>query len=185
MRLALRYEEFLNGLRPAIGWRTWGSERDEHFDVDDFLLRREDLGDLHGVAQSVASGSRLIVSSLMVWRFYQELAWPDGTDAVTEFCDALKTGNFTNRSPSVTLRSWARDIYQTKERIHAKRELHLLLLNRMFALHVQGDRTAGVIKWAYGFPMNTPYHPAGTEKAVETTLAALRRLDREHLKAVA
>src|SRR5947207_8311126 len=31
MRLAMRYEEFLHGLRSPLGWRSWAGERgDEH-----------------------------------------------------------------------------------------------------------------------------------------------------------
>lgn len=177
MRLGMRYEEFLHGMRPALGWRHWGTERDEHFDVDSFLTRREDLGDLYVAAEQAARGSRLIVASLMVFRFYQQLAWPDGDTELTAFWDGLAKGAMlAPNSPALVLREWARDNYKYKERIHGKRELHLLLLNRMFALSVQGDKVQS-LNWAHGFAMTVPYHPDGPEMAVKNILTALDETD--------
>jgi len=177
MRLAMRYEEFLHGIRPSLGWKTWAGERgDEHFDVDDFLARREDLADLYVAAEHCSRPSKLGIAALMVFRFYQQLAWPDGVDVLTDFWDGLKTGAMPPKSPSLLLRSWARDVWQDKERIQGKRELHLLLLFRYFALHAQGDKLHN-LTWAHGFPMAMPYHPDGSEVAVKNVLAALAELD--------
>lgn len=182
MRLAMRYEETLHGLRPASGWRKWAGERDEHFDVDDFLMRREPLGDLYVSAEHTYRPTKLILASLMVFRFYQELAWPEGADQVADFFDGLRTGAMPPKSPALVLRAWGRDTFDDEripgsQKIQAKRELHLVLLFRMFELHVKGDRPHK-LNWAYGFPMPMPYHPNGDEAAVGNVLAALTELDR-------
>ena len=119
----------------------------------------------------------------MAFRFYQQLAWPDGVDALIEFWDGLRTGAVPPRSPASALRAWGRDCFEEErlgaKRPFARRELHLLLLFRMFALHVQGDRIQGKVPWAYGMPMLMPFHPDGDETALKNVRAALAELDRE------
>ncbi len=181
MRLAMRYEEFLHGKRPAMGWwKDWRGQRDEHADVDDFLARRQDLNDWYYVGQQVYGGSRIIVASAMVFRFYQSLAWPDGEEHLIGFCDGLAKGAMLAPGhPALVLREWGRMSFADKERIEGKRELHLLLMFRHFALTVQGDRLSGQLRWARGFPMAMPYHPDGPDVAVKNVLTALAEMDRD------
>lgn len=179
MRLAMRYEEFLTSHRSGLGWRHWAAGvRDEHFDVEDFYSRRVDLADLYIAAESCAKKSRLVIASLMVFRFYQQLAWPDGADMVTAFWDGIKVGNVPQATPPSTLRQWARDCYQDRERIQGKRELHLLLLFKMFGLYMAEERLP-VLQWAHGFPMHMPYHPDGSDIALKNIEKALDELDKE------
>lgn len=177
MRLAMRYEEFLHGKRKEHGWKDWRGQRDEHADVDDFLDRREELSDWYYVGQQIYSGSKLIVASAQVFRFYQSLAWPEGEEQLVSFCDGLAKGAMlAPKHPGLVLREWSRKSFDQKERIEAKRELHTLLLFRHFQLAVQGDRINGVT-WAKGFPMAMPYHPDGHETAIKNVLTALAEMD--------
>lgn len=184
LRLALRYEELLHGLRSGFGWKQWSSTRDEHTDLEDLFYRRETLLDLHGSAGQAhrglgGPGCRLIITSLMVFRFYQQLAWPEGQEQLETFWDALTTGaNVSLGSPPKTLREWGYDSYVQRETWAAKRESHLLLLLNFFAGFARGERMTNV-KWAYGFPMPTPYHPDGAEVAVKNIMTALEQCDKE------
>lgn len=180
MRLAMRYEEFLYGKRKDIGWKDWAGHRDEHADVDDFLSRRVDLSDWYYVGEQIYRGARLLIASGMAFRFYQSLAWPEGEEQLITFCDSLAKGSMlAPGSPPLALREWSRQSKDLGERIRGKRELHLLLMLRMFALSVQGDKIEGKPRWAYGFPMTMPYHPKGPETAIKNILGALEQMDRE------
>lgn len=184
LRLALRYEELLHGLREGTGWRHWSGIRDEHTDLEDLLLRREPLMDQYSTAVRTHRGvgplgCRLVITSLMVFRFYQELAWPAGADQVEKFFEALKTGAMVPvGSPAKTLREWGYDSYENKESWPAKRESHLLLLLRHFDASVRGAKIHRV-DWGYGHPMPAPYHPDGVDVAVKNVLTALQELDRD------
>lgn len=128
------------------------------------------------------SGCKLLVASTMVFRFYQSLAWPEGEEQLVAFCDGLAKGAMlAPRVPTLVLREWARQSNEQKEKIRGKRELHLLLLMRMYALTVQGDRIDRM-QWAYGFPMTMPYHPNGPETAVKNVLTALAEMDAQASK---
>jgi hypothetical protein len=178
MRLAMRYEEFLQGKRKPLGWKDWFQQRDEHSDVDDFLVRRQDLADWYYVGQQVYSGCGLLVAAGMAFRFYQSLAWPDGEEKLIEFCTSLAKGSMlAPGSPALVLREWSRQMRDERVRVRGKRELHLLLLFRMFQLHAQGDKIEGRLPWAYGFPMTMPYHPKGHDTAVANVRSALAELD--------
>lgn len=182
MRLGMRYEEFIRGMRgKGNGWHQWNQgSGDELTDVDDYLERRGELADLHASCQRVYLKSRLIQTSLMVFRFFQELAWQgDEAEAALEaFWLALETGAATSpQAPAVVLRAWANDSFRLEEQIPARRELHLLLLFDLFRLHVQGDRIPR-ITWAKGLRMTMPYHPDGHETAVKNVIAGLDELDR-------
>ncbi len=176
MRLGMRYEEFLGGVRAAHGWRHWAQQRDEHQDIDDFLARRGELQDWYGVGEKIGKKARLLLPSVAAFRFYQALAWPDGDDTITEFCENLLTGGGKPHSPALTLREWAREAYFHKTAIYAKRELHLLLLMRCFEQHVNGTKTPS-ITWAYGQPMSVPYHPGGFEAGLANIKSALADMD--------
>lgn len=179
MRLSMRYEEFLFGKRRPIGWKDWSQQRDEHHDVDDFLNRRVDLADGYYIGEQMHRGGKLVVASAMAFRFYQGLAWPEGSEEIVTFCDSLAKGSMlAPGAPALVLREWARQSQDQRERIRGKRELHLLLLFRYFALTAQGDRIER-LQWAAGFPMTMPYHPQGSEVAVKNVIAALAEMDRE------
>lgn len=176
-RLGMRYEEFLRGERGELNWREWGKVRDEHADVDGFIALRTNLADFYQVADKTYRGSKLVVAALMVFRYYQTLAWPDGEAKVVDFFHALRTGAMVPLgSPALELRDWAKDMYDSRERMFAKRETHLMLLFRMFALYVQGDTLERGMRWAYGFPMTQPYHPDGHEIAVKNILTTIDAL---------
>lgn len=185
LRLALRYEEFLYGLRPGAGWKHWSGIRDEHADLEDLLVRRESLMDQYTMASRThrglgAPGCRLVVTSLMVFRFYQELAWPAGSEEVEAFFAGLMTGAMLPLgSPAKTLREWGYDSYEDRESWPAKRESHLLLLLNAFASAMRGEKITR-ITWAYGHPIPAPYHPDGAEAAVKNVLTALEEMDKEH-----
>jgi hypothetical protein len=176
-KLAMRYEEFLAGARPATGWRSWSTVKDEHADVDEFLARRDELQDWYAAAEKVYKNARLLIPAVMVFRFYQGLAWPDGDDKLQAFCESLITGSMLSpQSPVLHLREWARDTYINKDLIQSKRELHLLLLMRAFEQYCQQTRITRQV-WAYGHAMTTPYHPGGHDVAVRTVRAALQDMD--------
>lgn len=176
MKLALRYEEFLRGMRPAAGWRHWAAVKDEHHDVDGFLARRQELNDWHGVGMSVQRSARLMAPSVMVFYFYQSLAWPEGADMLETFCSSLVTGGGLATSPSLALREWAKEAWYNKDRILSKREAHLHLLFRTFEQYAQQSRIPRVV-WAYGNPMAMPYHPKGHDKAIQNARFALEKMD--------
>jgi hypothetical protein len=176
MRLAMRYEEFLRGLRSTV-WHDWRGQRDEHADVEDFMRRREDLHDWYYVGQQIYGGAKVISASSMVFRFYQSLAWPDGEEKIVEFCEGLARGAMlAPQHPALVLREWTRESFNEKEKIKSKRELHLLLLLRHFEMSVNGTRIPK-LRWARGMPMPMPYHPGGHEVAVENVLKALEEMD--------
>lgn len=172
-RCALRYEEMLNGVRGPLGWQDWGSVRDEHADVNTFLDDRGQLQDLYLAADKTYRSTRLVISALMVFRYYQFLAWPEGEPKLLEFWDGLQTGAMlATGSPALELREWSKDQFESRERVRAKREQHLLLLYRFFAHHVNSSRLERVT-WAYGMPMPAPYHPEGAEVAIKNIRAAI------------
>lgn len=175
MRLGMRYEEFMMGLRPATGWRHWNTVKDEPSDIDDFVARRTELNDWYGVGEKVNRAARLLVPSVMVFRFYQSLAWPEGDEEITGFCESLITGaNLTALSSTLHLREWARDAWYNKDRVPAKRETHLFLQMKAFKLR---DSRIQKMPWAYGMPMEMPYHPKGWETGLENIKKALAEMD--------
>lgn len=176
LRLAMRYREFLLGLRPPIGWKEWQKFRDEHSDVAAFGDQHEGLLDLYLAADANYKASRVTPSSLMVWRYYQEMAWPQGAKQVMEFFEQLKNGtDMPLNHPAWHLREWAKDVALRKERITAKRELDLLLLNKMFAAAMRKERPEKMT-YAHGFAMTVPYHPKGQAAALTAIKAELARI---------
>ena len=179
-RQAMRYEEFIHGKRSAIGWRFWAAHRDEHTDVVDFVNRRSALTDLYGSAELVYRGSKLLIASAMTFRLYQELAWPEGAPFVREFFEGIAKGAMLAAgTPALTLREWSKDIAVNRERVPAKREAHLLLLLRFFALTAQKEQVHRV-QYGYGQPMLLPYHPDGDDAALANLREGLAALDAEH-----
>jgi hypothetical protein len=182
MKLALRYEEFIQGVRTGTGWRHWNAVRDEHQDVDNFYARREEIQSWYGVAQQVYNRTKILIPSTMVFRFYQSLAWPEGEEAIEDFLDTLITGDkLTNQRPSTHLRRFTLDVFDAKSPVIAKREVHLLLLMRIFAQEMNHTRIS-TMPWAYGHPMVMPYHPKGHEVAIKNVRSALDAMDREALE---
>lgn len=181
MKLAMRYEEFLMGLRPATGWRHWNTIKDEHQDVDVFFERREELQDWYGVGEKVYRVARILHPSAMVFRFYQNLAWPEGDAEIQEFTEQLvtPTGRLPKSHPVVQLRTWTQESYINRDQVFAKREVHLMLLFKMFQQSRIGSRIER-FTWAFGQPMSMPYHPKGHDVAVKNIRVALDEIDREH-----
>lgn len=176
-RLAMRYEEVLFGKRPALAWKLWPGHRDEFPDVDDFLGRRSGLMDLYHSAEVVYRGSRIVIAASMVFRFYQELAWPEGDAVLQRFWEGLAKGAMLQTGdPALALREWSRDVYTAKDRIPAKRESHLFLLNGCFTAAAQGAQIQR-IQLGYGLPMPVPYHPNGPRTAVTNIHRELNALD--------
>lgn len=177
MKLGMRYEEFLLGLRQAEGWRRWGSVRDdEHNDVDTFLARRGEMQDWYGVGSAIQRKVHLIAASVMNFYFYQSLAWPEGSDTLQEFCEWILTGGGWPGSPALALREWSHFSWKNGDKLPAKRELHLLLLLRCFAQFAQRTKVPGIV-WAYGHVMVPPYHPTGHDKAIQNVRFALEEMD--------
>lgn len=181
LKLALRYEEFIQGVRPNAGWRHWNAVKDEHQDVDDFLMRREEIQDGYRMATRVYNRSKILIPSTMTFLFYQSLAWPEGIEEVEEFLDNLRPGShLTNQRPARHLRDFALSVFQDKLPMLAKREVHLMLLMRVFAQEVNKTKVL-TMPWAYGHPMTMPYHPKGHEVAIKNVRMALDAMDREAL----
>lgn len=177
MKLALRYEEFLQGVRPSAGWRHWNAVKDEHQDIDNFFARRTELQDGYTIAQRVYGHSKILIPATATFLFYQTLAWPDGNDEVEDFLSAfISEDRLHNQHPVTHLRNFGLSVFEQKTPMFAKRELHLLLLMRMFALTVKKSRVA-TMPWAYGHPMAMPYHPKGHEVAVKNVRSALDDMD--------
>lgn len=178
MKLALRYEECLMGLRDLTGWRHWSTIKDEHVDLDNFTERRDALHDWYSTGERAYRYAKLSLPAMTVFRFYQGIAWPDGAEVLAEFCDSLTSrdeGLLTD--PAQRLRKWGLDqYYESIERINAKRELHLALMFRAFDQFTRKARIAK-IEWAYGQPMTMPYHPGGLESALVSVKKALNELD--------
>lgn len=179
LKLALRYEEFVQGVRPSTGWRHWNAVKDEHQDLDDFCDRRDEIRDWYGTGQQVYGRCKVLIPSVMTFGFYQSLAWPEGLDEMEEFLDDLGTGNhLTIQRPSHHLRKFTLEVFENKSPVIAKREVHLALLMRVFAQEMAKSRTS-VMHWAYGQPMTMPYHPKGHEVAIKNVRSALDEMDRE------
>lgn len=178
MKLALRYEEFIQGIRPGTGWRHWNAVKDEHQDVDDFYGRRAEIQDGYRTAARVYGRAKILIPSVLTFQFYQSLAWPEGADAVDDFLDEdlMNTALATQR-PAQQLRKYTLDVFAHKTPVIAKRELHLMLLMNVFALEMKQSRISS-IQWAYGQPMAMPYHPKGHEVAIKNVRSALDELDR-------
>ncbi len=185
MRLAMRYEEFLWGLRSELNWKEWSKVNDEHSDVDLYCASHQDLADLYMVADQCyrggrkagGKGSRLIIASLMVFRHFQIAAWPEGEHEVVRFFEQLTTGaDVGKNSPPLVLRDWSREIASTRERITAKREMHLLLLFNAFNQSMRKERILnGKQRAAHGMPMPLPYHPKGPQVALANVREAMAR----------
>lgn len=179
LKLALRYEEFVQGVRPSTAWRHWNAVRDEHQDVDDFYDRRLEIMEWYKTAQRVYGRCKVLIPSVMTFGFYQSLAWPEGLDEMEAFLDELGLGKHLNvQRPSHHLRKFTLEAFRDKTPIIAKREVHLALLMRTFAQEMKQTRTS-VLHWAYGQPMTMPYHPKGHEVAIKNVRTALDAMDRE------
>jgi hypothetical protein len=177
MKLALRYEEFLQGVRPGTGWRHWNAVKDEHQDIDSFYARREDLQRGYQVAQRVYAKAKVLVPSSAAFLFYQSLAWPDGTEETENFLGDLISGtHLIPTRPAYRLREFTLEVFENKSPVIAKREVHLLLLMRAFALEMNQTRVQK-LPWAYGQPMAMPYHPKGHDVAIKNVRTALDDMD--------
>jgi hypothetical protein len=181
MKLAMRYEEYLLGMRNPGGWRHWFIVKDEHSDVDEFTARRGEIQDWYDAAEKVKKGSRILQPASMSFAFYQSLAWPEGDDLIYEFFDMLRGvhPNLSPQHPARLLRDWSNTAYMNHESVQAKRETHLFLLLRVFAM-VQRNTRLDKLVWAYGMPMALPYHPDGPEKAIANVQQALKDIDEEY-----
>jgi len=179
-RLAMRYEEMIFGVRPQLNWKAWPQHRDEFTDVDTYVARRTPLMDLYTSADQLYRGSRLLVPSALVFRFFQELAWPDGAEQIMRFWQGLNKGSLLEAGdPALTLREWSKDVWATKDRIPAKRETHLLLLLRMFAASMMKTKVNRV-QYGYGLTMPYPYHPDGLDIAVRNVKVGIATIDAEY-----
>lgn len=175
-RLAMRYEEMIFGKRPEFGWRYWGQYKgDELTDIDTFLATHEGLSDFYASAQKVYGRIWMLQPALMTFRFYQELAWPQGLDQINAFWDGLYVGeNMRRDAPALALREWSRSI--GRESMVSKRETHLFLLNTFFRHHVN-DRKMDRVQFGFGMAMPVPFHPEGDDAArasIERELAIYR-----------
>jgi hypothetical protein len=178
MRLAMRYEEFLKGLRRPTGWRHWNVEKDEHNDIDNFYEKRDELQDWYASAEKLYKRAKILIPSTMVFRFYQQLAWPEGDEQIEEFCEQLYDPyNVPPLHPAKQLRDWSFNAYVDGVQVQAKRETQLMLLFKTFAQAQTGSRSK--LTWAYGQPMTMPYHPKGHEVAVKNVRIALDDIDAE------
>lgn len=180
MKLALRYEEFLLGRRKATGWRHWNLVKDEHQDIDEFYGRRDELQDWYGVGEKLYKTARINAPAAMVFRYYQQLAWPDGDDEIADFLEKVHggAGRQIPQHPGSVLRHWSVESYTEHQQVFAKRETHLMLLFRCFAQAQAGTRIPKIV-YGYGQPMSMPYHPKGHEVALKNTRSALDEIDRE------
>lgn len=177
LKLALRYEEFLQGVRPGTGWRHWNAVKDEHQDIDSFFARRLELQDGYTPAQRVYSKAKVLIPATTTFLFYQSLAWPEGAEEAEDFLGDLISGTHLTRDrPANRLREFTLDVFESKSPVIAKREVHLLLMLRTFALEMNKSRI-GSLQWAYGQPMAMPYHPKGHEVAIKNVRSALDDLD--------
>ncbi len=180
VRLAMRYAEVVRGFRSPVGWQNWGMGlTDEHVDVNAFLDVHADLADMYLTADAIYKATKINISALMVWRYFQGLAWPgkECQEHITAFWQALHKGSIEGKilrddNPAAAFREWSRESFYNRDKIRGKRELHLLLLNRYFQLFVQGDKLPK-INWAHGWHMNAPYNPGGAEVALKNARAAL------------
>ncbi len=174
MKLVLRYEEFLLGKRPAIGWRHWKGVHDQPSDIDLVYDRREDLVDYYDRAMAVRRGCKLLAVPLMLFQYYQWYAWPEGQGKLDQFLDSLTHGSdLAKGSAALSLYNFERDNYLPYD---GKQQMHLILLFRHFGAHAKGEKLP-VAKVGYGNEMLPPYHPKGPAAAKENLWKALTPLD--------
>lgn len=180
MKLAMRYEEFLLGLRNPGGWRHWGQVKDEHADVDDFTARRAEVNDWYEQGDKVRKATRILHPATMVFAFYQSLAWPEGDENVFQFLEQVqnKKTNLPAGHPARLLNNWSNSVYMEQVNVPSKREVQLFLMFRTFAMAQRNTRLDQLV-WAYGMPMAVPYHPDGTDRALLNIRAALKDIDDE------
>lgn len=179
VRLGLRYEEFIFGKRSPSGWVNWGRVKDENPDIDSWMERREYVLDCINPAKSLSKSTMLQTASAACFIAYQQLAWPEGIDALQEYLDALESGSMISKgNPALTLREWGRRDGYIGAASAGRREGHLLLLFKMFQAF-RNRSTVDSILVAKGFPMHMPYHPDGFETAVENVREALDKMDAE------
>ncbi len=182
MRLAMRYEEFLQGMIKPNGWRHWPQISDEPQDIVSFRQRRQELTDWYGIGTRLKHRTKLLIPATCVFAFYQTLAWPEGEAQVQEFLETLEDGEAsTPQHPALVLRKWSLESYYESDQglKFAKREAQLMLLFKQFA-HVQKNSRQATMIWAFGQPMTMPYHPKGHEEAIKNVRIALDEIDREH-----
>lgn len=180
LRFVIKYEEFLNGIRDAEGWRHWSTGRDEFADLDHIHDLRREMMDDYGNAMAIRKGGcHLLAAPLMLFRYYQYYAWPDGRGILHDFCEALRLGTDPRRWMSAqSLRNWSTQGYFPTQ---GKKEAHLILLFQHFEsyakkaweleqrskrrLDLDGvDKNFPQIREAvvaYGSPMRKPFHPDG------------------------
>lgn len=87
IKLAMRYEEFLFGKRGTLGWVNWSRQRDEHVDIENFERKRGELLDYleRGKKLRVKLSSNYHVAAGACFIFYQQLAWPEGSEVLEQF----------------------------------------------------------------------------------------------------
>jgi hypothetical protein len=182
VRLGMRYEEFILGKRRPTGWVQWGKHRDENPDIDDWMDRREYVLDFIQQGNVLRKATELQVPSGAIFLAFQHMAWPDGSDEIQSYLDALIQGEMLRKgNPALTLREWSRRDGYIGAATAGRREGHLLLLFKMFQAFQRGVQIDTILV-GKGFPMHMPYHPDGPEKAVENVTLALARLDKEAIK---
>lgn len=179
VRGAMRYEEFVAGQRRPYGWKEWSRSRDEHSDVIAYAKRREPLMDLHIIAAPLARKTGLNQPAVQVFRFFQELAWPDGIDATRQFTQQLLDEEHTTKDPGLALSNWAANEAGSHIVVApARRELHALMMFRAFCDQMRGVRLHRYSA-APGQPMEMPYHPEGDDAARANIYKQLQILNME------
>lgn len=177
MRLGMRFEEFIFGKRPELGWIEWAKVRDEHVDLVNWISKREYVTDFITQAKQLKKVTGLQVSSLACFIAYQQLAWPeDASDPVgklNQFLEGLQHGSMLAKGhPALTLREWGNNDGFIGGYSRGRREGHLLLLLKSFTLFAEGH-TMNKVQVARGLPMSMPYHPDGWEVACKNVREAL------------
>ncbi len=170
---AMRYLEFIYDIRKETGWKDWVPVRDEKVDVAIFKRNHLPLLDMHAVATRLAKRTRLNMPALLIFNYYQKLAWPQGERKLEDFWDALERGaRESPGNPARALTDYTSGAYLGGERFAGTRELHLILLFSAFTGFVKNAKVL-TVKVAHGLPMIPPYHPRGDQAAIDAIREAL------------
>lgn len=177
VRLGMRFEEFIMGKRSPYGWIDWGRHKDLHSDIDNWIDRRSYVLEYVAEGGRVRKFTQIQQASAVVFMAYQQMAWPQGTEAIEEFLEGMMHGTMLARgNPALTLREWLRSDGFIGHGTHGRREGHLLLMFRHFEAFVQKINMPSV-KWAKGMPMAMPFHPKGDKTAVSNIVKAMTKMD--------
>lgn len=178
IKLAMRYDEMLRGALDPSTWGNWSSIRDPNDEALDFYRRHREIAESVVVGRGLNYGSKLVPAAGAVFHYFSDKAWPerpkdkDRSDPLDAFIERVRSGEHMGKNaPAFVLREWSKDASADKLAVRAKREVHLFLLYRHFAMDMEGRSVpGGRVQWQPTWSMPIPYHPEGDKVAMKNLL---------------